>query len=517
MKVNKKLVLFAVLVAALTLGAVLAAAQAPSGGGWWVGFTTQNVDPSNQITVVSEAFVLAGEADPPNNPVSSVAIPVDYAVTFHPGFGKTCGDVATNGCRIGFSPDLASGFQGSVVMSSDGPAVAIAQVNNNPSGSVGIPGGSARGGYQGTGADLADLKLFFPTVKRNFAGQSVALFVQAAGADADVDVVYTMNDGSTHTDSHLIPANKTYVFLPEAASPTIPSCNGGVNDNCIGGAIVTSDQPIAGSIVEYQAGVSVADFVLSTRALVPTDAGTTIVAPTMKNNFYGGTTGASVLNTDDSSTATVDLTFTVTGVASPCAVSPGAVRTDQITIPPGASQVVRVTQNNIGGLPACTFFAMKASTADQGGEEIVVTVNEANTMGGQSVKAVYTGFNVDNASPTAFFPLEKEAFVNQTTGVTLVNASESGNSQIDVTYSGSCGTHVLRTTSLGPGEAIGLRQVYKPSSKFTVISGGQPQSGCKYAVSATAITPGVNIVGLAQEASISGTTLDIYNLEGFNQ
>jgi hypothetical protein len=76
---------------------------------------------------------------------------------------------------------------------------------------------------------------------------------------------------------------------------------------------------------------------------------------------------------------------------------------------------------------------------------------------------------------------------------------------------------VLRTTSVDPGAAISLRQVYKPSSKFNVVSGGQPQSGCKYAVSAQAVTAGVNIVGLSQEAPVGGTILDIYNLEGFNQ
>ena len=146
-----------------------------------------------------------------------------------------------------------------------------------------------------------------------------------------------------------------------------------------------------------------------------------------------------------------------------------------------------------------------------------MTVNEAATASGNAVKAVYTAFNAAGATATTFFPLEKENFVGQTTGIALVNASPSTPTQIDATYSGSCGTHVLRTISLAPGAAVSLRQVFNPSSKFTVQSGGLPQSGCKYSVSATAITGGAVIVGLGQEATVSGTTLDIFNLEGFNQ
>jgi hypothetical protein len=517
MKVNRKLIVLSVLSIALVLGVIGVSAQAPDGSGWWVGFTTQNIDTKNN-TMVTLAYPMAGAPDLPSNPTSNVIIPVGYAVTFNPGLSATCGAVATNGCRIGFNPDLPAGFQGSVVMSSSGPAVAIAQLNNNTSGNVGVTGGTARAGYQGTGADLAANKLFFPTVKNNFSGQSVGLFVQAAGTDANVSVKYTMRDGSTHTDSKLIPANKTYVFMPGAATPPIQSCNGGNGDKCIGGAVVTSNQPIAGTIVEYQVGVAVAQYVLSTRALVPADAGPTVVAPTMKYDFNGATTGASVLNTDAAATATVDLTFVVTGVQKPCSVSVGAVRTDTITVAPGASQVVNGQQNNIGGLPACTFFAMTASTANNGGEDIAVTVNESATKNGNKVKAVYTGFNTAGATATTFFPLEKENFNGQTTGLAFVNAHDSLSTKIDATYSGSCGTSVLRTISVDPGEAVSLRQVYIQSNKFTVQSGGLPQSGCKYSVSATAVTAGATIVGLGQEAPLSeGKPLDIFNLEGFNQ
>ncbi len=516
---NKKLFLFGALILILVMGVVVVTAQGPSGSGWWTGFTLQNIDSDADpaINVIAEAYLKQGQTDPATKPKSVVKLPEDVAVTFNPGFSGTCGAVASAGCRIAFSPDLPSDFEGSVVVSSDGPAVAIVQVNNNPSGSVGVSGGSARAGYQGTGAEIADTTLIFPTVKNNFAGQTTALYVQAAGGSAPVNIEYRLNDGSTKNQSTTIDANKTYVFMPSAAG--VPSCNGGNQNTCIGGATVTSTgAPIAGTVVEFREGVSVAEYVLSTRGLVPSDTGPVIVAPTMKNNFFGGTTGASIYNADTSSPATVDLKFTVTNTTPGCSVSIGDVKTDQVTIPPLSSVVVSKFQNNIGSLPACTFFAMTASTVAHGGEDIAATVNESRTSGSDTFKAVYSAFNSGQATDLVFFPLVKEAFFNQTTGLAIVNVDATETTKVNLTYSGSTGTHVLETTSaLDPGEAVSVREAYKSNSKWTAVSGGLPKANNKYAVTVSPVNANAVLVGLAQEATVSGTALDVYNVEGFNQ
>lgn len=513
---NKKLFLFVVFMLVLVMGVVVVSAQGPSGSGWWTGFTIQNADPGNSVNVVAEAYTKSGTADPANKPKSVVQIPDTFAVTFNPGLSGTCGAVATNGCRIAFSPDLPSGFEGSVVVSSDGSALAIVQVNNNPVGTVGVSGGAARGGYQGTGAQITDTTLIFPTVKNNFAGQTTALYVQAAGGDAPVTITYKLNDGATKTQSVTIDANKTYVFMPSAAG--VPSCNGSTGNSCIGGAtVVSTGADIAGTVVEFLDGASVAEFVLSTRGLVPSDTGQTIATPTMKNEFFGGTTGASIYNADPSSTANVDLKFTVTNTSSPCSANIGDVATDSVSIPPLSSRVVSVFQGNIGGLPACTFFAMTASTAGSGGELIAATVNETRTSGSDTFKAVYTGFNNSNATNSVFFPLVKEDFFDQTTGLAIVNSSATESTTVKLTYSGSSGTHVIRTISIDPGEAVSVRQAYKGSPNWSAISGGLPQANNRYAVTAEADNASAVIVGLAQEATVSGTALDVYNLEGFNQ
>lgn len=516
MRKGKYLIILSV-VLLLLLGAVSVAAQAPAGTGWWTGFTIQNPSGSNATTLV-EAF---WETDAQDTTYSgSATIGTNAAVTFHPGLAGTCAappTVAANGCRIKLSPDLPAGFEGSAVISADNPTVVFANINNNQSGSVGVSSGTARAAYQGTGQALAADTMFFPTVKLDFAGQSTVFFVQTAGADSEVTITYKMNDGSTHSETKDIRANRMYAFLPAAAG--VESCNGGNGGGanvakCFGGATVTAGNPVAGAVVEYAEGVGVAEWVLSTRGITPFDTGTDIYAPAMKNNFYGATTGAVVLNTDLNNVATVDLSFSVTNKTDGCSANIGDTATDQISVGPQKSVVVNYNNGNVGGLPNCVFYSMQASTAAQNSEAIAVTVNETKS-GGQAFKAVYSGFSADTASRTIFAPLYKEVFGAQQGSLTIVNTS-SFDTKVNVTMDGD-NTHVLLTITLGEGEAVPIRLASQGSPNYTAISGGLPVPGQKYAVTAEAVNADATIVGLLQESSLSGTLLDIFNHEMFTQ
>jgi hypothetical protein len=210
----------------------------------------------------------------------------------------------------------------------------------------------------------------------------------------------------------------------------------------------------------------------------------------------------------------VDLAFSVTNTTGgSCSASIGDTATDQVTIGPQKSVVVNYNSGNVGGLPNCVFYAMVASTADKSGENIGVTVNESQAGG--SRKAVYSGFNTADTSETIFAPLHKEAFSNQTGGLTLVNAG-SVCTKIDVTLSGTT-NHVLETKEICAGEAVPLRETWKgPNSNWSLKgSSTTPLPNSKYAVTATATTTDAKIVGLYQEASVSGTVLDIFNHELF--
>jgi hypothetical protein len=528
--IRKRKPIFVLAVALILMMAIVSAssAQGLSGSGWWVGFTVQNPTSGNG-TMVATAY--HGTDDPQTDTVTfadSVVVPGDGAVTFHPGLGGTCDDPPTqsqSGCRIELKDaannPLPANFEGSAVVSSDVPAISFASLNNNRSGSVGVDGGKARAAYQGTGGTAAANTLFFPSFKNNFAGQSTIFYVQAAGADADVTITYTTQESTpqVYTENKVIKANRMYAFLPAAAS--VPSCGGGNNDNCRGGAIVTSSSgPLAGTVVEYEDGVSVAKWVLSSSAFTPADIGTTVIAPALKNDFGGGTTGAAILNTTNTQ-ALVDLTFVVTALQSAGCAGPGigvgTVRNGTVTVPAQGTEVIRINRGNTQ-LPACVLYAMTAE--DQGADqELAITVNQTQVQGTQTLKSKYNGFNAANATGTALFPLVKENFGSNTSGVTIVNAG-SITTKVDVTYAGSLSSHTIQTIDLAAGQAVTLRQVYTGAhlgTRYTLPLGQTLPPAQKYAVTATAVQAGARIVGMSQEATLSGTRLDIKNYEGFNQ
>lgn len=504
-----------ILTAVLILMTVATASAQISGSGWWTSFTFQNAT-SNNATVVATAYYLTDNSAT-GNPTDSVTLGGNSSATFHPGLSGTCsGTPAANGCRISLSnPALPSGFEGSVVISSDAKTVAFVSLNNNVSGSVGASGGTARSAYQGVDSSVADTTLFFPSFKNNFAGQSTIFYVQAAGSDSTVTITYTTQEGTpqTYTEQKTILANRSYAFVPSAAG--VPSCNGSTGDNCRGGAIVTvnSGGVIAGTVVEYQEGVGVASYVLASGAITPSNTDFTILVPSAKDNFSNATTGIAILNTS-STAATVDLTFTVKGVQGCSNTSVGDVKTTTETIPAQGTTVIRTTAGNSPFESCGVFYSVKIE--DQGADQkLAATVNQSGTNGSLTQKAKYNAFAASSATDTVLFPLVKENFGANATGVSIANACSVATT-VTLTYEGSS-THVLQTVSMAAGESVTLRNVYAGDPDATVLSGGAPVSGEKYAVTAVADAAGACIVGLAQQAKLSGTVLDVTNYEGFNQ
>ena len=209
-----------VLAFALQITALPASAQ--SGSGWWTFIQIQNVD-TGDIALTLNAY-----AEQDGNPADDrqggpFTVKPGAAVAFNPGLAPTY----PTGDLIGFAPDLPANFGGGAVISSDGAAAAIAQVGNNRSGSNGIDNGSATAFYPGIGNAFADTTVNFPTVKNNFNGQTTSFFVQSAGSEAAVTITYKMNDGSTHTQSKTISANRSFTFDPDNATPKVADTNCG--------------------------------------------------------------------------------------------------------------------------------------------------------------------------------------------------------------------------------------------------------------------------------------------------
>jgi len=510
---TQKSKVFVILLAAMLMAfAVVAVTSAagPDGSGWWTNYTIQNATSGNANVAVTAYHASGGAATEYDG---AVVLGAGNSATYHPGLDATCetgGSVATNGCRLGVSPALPAGFEGSVVVSSDAPVVSFVSVKNNQSGTVGVSGGAARASYNGV-SDLANT-LYFPSFKNDFRNQSSIHYVQAGGTDATVVMQYTTTAGAVYSETVTITANRSYAFIPAAAG--VPSCNGGGEDTCRGGAIltVTSGSDVAGTTVEYADGVSVAEFVLSSGAITPANTDYTVLIPSAKNNFNGQTTGIAILNTSNT-VATVDLDFNVKGVKNCSTVSVGDADTvTGITVPAQGSTVIRGSLGNTPYPTDCDVF-YSVVIKDQGSDQLLAaTVNQSETTNGQDYKTKYNAFAASSATDTVLFPLVKETYQNGITAVSLVNAGNI-TTTVEVTYQGAS-AYVMQTVEIGPGQSITLRDVANGDSD--IASGTTPPTSAKYGVTAVANAAGATIVGIAQEAHVS-RLLDIQNYSGMSQ
>jgi hypothetical protein len=297
-----------------------------------------------------------------------------------------------------------------------------------------------------------------------------------------------------------------FVFDPANATPAVPA-------GSLGSATVESTTgPIAGVVVEHPHSGSPAAFVLSTRGFTPNDEDNTIIAPTIKSDFKGSTTGWSVQNVGGVQT-TVNVTFTVTSseAGGPAA---GTQYTDSEVVGPGESVVFSRYRDNLGGMPLGVFAAGVASADQKLVGSVTESKDQAGIPGGKA-KAVYACFPKSRATDEIALPLVKEMFKGKTTGVSVVNAGNNP-TQFIATYTDASGvSHEFRTvrTDIAPGEAVSFFTAYaNPGGKFT---GDLPTFNSKNSAIITT-SNGEAIVALAQESDRDDKLLDIKNYEGFN-
>lgn len=502
---KKGIAVLSIAILAVMIFSSVANAALP-GLGWWTFYQVQNVGTANGF-IQMMAYDSASTAT-----YSSSQFYFDPGVSlaYHPGLAPTY----PTGDRIGFTTELPDGFQGSVALSASVPVVAIAQLGNNTSGTVGA-GGTASSFYQGAGSDFTANQLNFPTVKHNFYSQTTTFYIQAAGADANVTITYKMNDGSTYTQNASISANRMVVFDPLGAGiPAGSTLPADVNPSLGAAKVVSTTGKIAGVVAEHPHMGSPAPFVLASRGLTTADTDYTLFAPTIKNAFFGGTTGFSVQNTG-AQPALARITLTVTNATNPALI--GTTYTDDEIIPAGGQTVFSANRGNLGGMPAGTFAAAKVQSIDDATynpQLLAGTVNESNNMG----KATYAAFSQSASKTEVGLPMVKEMFFNNTTGVAVVNVGTAP-TKFYATYTDANG--VIRqfetVNAVAPGAAVSFFKVYtNPDSKFTGLADFSVLLGTKNSVTIT--SDGVQpIVALAQESdqyNLDGI-LDVKNYEGF--
>jgi len=460
----KKTITFLIFVFVMVFGVSLVLAQGGlPGAGWKSGQQIQNVGASNATI----QFVAYGTDGTEYDCGSDIAEP--YASV----------NVATD-----IDCPVAAGFAGSAVVSADQPMAAIVNVNNKGT-------GNAAGQYTGTdGADVS-ATISFPLMKNNWSGRTSTYYVQNASSSVNrITATFTLVNGGG-TFSHVytnVPANAMVVITPNDA---------GVPDVRLGSLSLEADYPLAGTVLEHETAVAVAQNLQASRAFSPNDYDTVLYCPLVRNNHTskGQTTGVQVQNVD-SSPQTVTITY-------------GSGITNQALVAAGASHTFLTSADLASG-------SLDSAVLESAGN-IVAVVNDKGTKTSNPQRVTtYACFAGANATTNVSLPLVKEKFGVNQTGVQVQNVGDSP-IIITATYNNSGGSVVVKNTAPLPvGESFTFYAVYGSPAGITVVS-GNPASllNTNNGVSLSATGP---IVAIANESTVSGSVIqDTKNYEGFNQ
>jgi hypothetical protein len=371
---------------------------------------------------------------------------------------------------------VPDGFNGSAVISSDQPIVAISNMLLTEAGGAQWAfGGASYSGFSG-GATAVSL----PLIMKENSGFSTWFNIQNAGSSA-ASVTVTYSSGDTETATIPVGAAKTFNQLDNADLPA----------GFVGSASVSSDQPIVAAVVELgQTTVFAYDGF--------TGYSTDVVMPLVNANNSGYITGIQVQNSGSQATnVTVSYTPSLAGTAC----------TETKSVAANSSATFALYSFSLSGDPApgtttCTFgetFVGSAKiTANSASQPLVAIVNQLNLSANKG--ASYSGFDPAAGTETVAMPLIMDRNSNYWTGFSVANV---GSAATTVTCSYADSTHTDSAT-LQPGEALAALQLdnladgYVGSATCTAGAGG-------------------SIVGIVNELNsvLSGDSFLVYN--AFNQ
>ncbi len=270
-----------------------------------------------------------------------------------------------------------------------------------------------------------------------YGGFVTAATIQNTGsAPAIVHIAYFDQNGAP------VGAGDINTSLPVNGSWTVRQDNGNSFSSAqAGSAIVYSSQPVAAFVNEFAPG-GVGDATSYSGVQVPSGVGTTLYAPTIVNNGFGGyTTGIGLIN---SSAAPTNITVTYRD-------STGAtVKTKTFT-----GLAAGAYQGMYSGDPTLALpngFTGTATIASSPGA-VAAIVNETGP-GGQfsSYDAVPSGSSLLNV-PVAL----NNAFGGYYTGIGIQNASASGGT-VTVTYYDVAGSPTVKNFTIPANGSLGVYQ-----------------------------------------------------------
>jgi hypothetical protein len=300
------------------------------------------------------------------------------------------------------------------------------------------------------------------------------------------------------------------VMVPaDAGVPNSPSNATRVN---VGSLVVTSAQPLAGTVMEYKEGEVVATVLKGTRAFTAADFATKAYAPVTKNTRFNRFTGIQVQNVGG---APLNVTITYVGSANVPGCS-GVTFTDSFTgVAPGASKTTVNLPGTSNLIANCT-----AAATISGNGNFVAIVNESNTAAGTPAGITYSAMPETSVTTNVSAPLFKDHRFAFSTGLQIENVGTSTATNVVATFQcrGNNSTNTPFTAistpkTIVPGGAfLFLKPSGMPAGTFTALNPFNI-TGANCGVTVSADQP---IVAILNESPDTTGALDDNNYEGFN-
>lgn len=329
------------------------------------------------------------------------------------------------GSKAYFPLQASVGFNGSVIISSTTQVAAISNILGD--------NGAAAAAY--VAANSGNTTVLLPLLMKGNGGFNTWFNVQNTGSlQATVDISYS--DGTTITNQTIPPgAAKTFDQATESHSQKVFS------------AMITSDQPVAATVVEESS-----DVMFAYSGFTQSQAVTNPVVPLVNSNNAGYQTGITVQNSGGTNT-TVTMSYTPSGPGN------GTACTETITIPAGKNETFAFSA--FQGLPqtgmttTCAagqkFVGSAEVTQNTGNHPLVAIVNQLKSgVNGEA----YGSFDASVATGEVVLPLIMNANGGYFTSINLQNVGSS-TTTVTCTFTGSS---VTASDTLTAGEGVSFLQ-----------------------------------------------------------
>jgi hypothetical protein len=333
--------------------------------------------------------------------------------------------ISANGSKTYFPlTAVSSGFNGSVVISSDQAIAAIANVLGD--------NGAFGASYDAFSSGATTV--YLPLIMRGNSGFNTWFNVQNTGTStATISITYTPgSSGSPMTESSItIPPGAAKTFDQSTSNYT------GLGAKFVGSAVITSNQPVVATAME-----------VGPTTLFAYDGfaggSTNLAIPLVNANNSGYVTGIQIQNLGGSAT-NVTLSYTPSAAGTAC--------TETQTINAGASATFAFNafaatvagENCANGVKFVGSATVSANSASQ---NLVAIVNQLNTPANKG--ASYNAFDPAGGTSSVSLPLIMDRNSNYYTGWSILNVGSDATT-VNVTCSNTAVT--FNSGSLAAGAA----------------------------------------------------------------